>query len=149
MERDALLDGIQFRSDCQEFRFAGKLAWILGVECDPRQIVSYAQPHQIVACELLAGQAIARFLIHLPRPRQILVRDPRFAEQERFAVATLRVEHFAQRGFGFFPLPSLVHACAEPVEVPALRQAGANRWCGATMQNVKRYLKQGRINYVQ
>jgi len=42
--------------------------------------VSNPQFHEVVTCELLAGQAIARFLIHLPRPRQIFVGNPLVTE---------------------------------------------------------------------
>ena len=44
------------------------------------EIMPNAQTHQVIACELLAGQAIACFIIHLPGPGQILVSDAFLAE---------------------------------------------------------------------
>jgi hypothetical protein len=36
--------------------------------------------HQVIACELLAGQAIAGCFIHLPGPGEVLAGDPFSAE---------------------------------------------------------------------
>ncbi len=79
-ERLSLLDPLKFRSQCQYFRFTRNLAWMFGIQGDACEIVPNTQPHQVIACELLACQAIPRFLIHLPTPSQILVCDPLLAE---------------------------------------------------------------------
>ncbi len=58
--------------------------------------------------------------------------DSRFAAFRIF-------EHFAQRGFEFFLLPSRVHACADTkcVEVPARAQVSRRERAGLT-QTVRR-----------
>jgi hypothetical protein len=81
---------------------------MFGIESNARQILPNAQTHEVIASELLAGQAIPCGFLHLPGPGQIFVgdallaemtvglapgqdnpdqfrkRDPRFADQERF-----------------------------------------------------------------
>ena len=48
-----LLDPGEFQSWCQKLGFTGQPARMLWVECDPLQIVSNTQTHQVVAGALL------------------------------------------------------------------------------------------------
>ena len=77
---DLLLDVIQFRSQREKLCFTGDPAWMFGIESNAGQVLSNAQTHQVIACELLAGQAIAGCLIHLPGPGEIFVGNPFVAE---------------------------------------------------------------------
>src|SRR5687767_14313530 len=79
-KQDPLLDVAQFRSECQECCFGSDPAWILWIECGTSEVVSNAQAHQVIASELLAGQAIASCFIHLPGPGQIFVGNALMAE---------------------------------------------------------------------
>jgi hypothetical protein len=67
-ERDQLLDVLKFRSQRQELRFTGNLAWVFWIESNASEIMSNAQTHEVTACELLASQAVAGLIIHLPGP---------------------------------------------------------------------------------
>ena len=79
-DQDQLLDVIQFWSQRQKLCFCGKLAWMFGIEGNAGEILPNAQTHEVIACELLAGQAISGFVIHLPGPGQILVGNPFLAK---------------------------------------------------------------------
>jgi hypothetical protein len=59
-EPDRLLDVLEFRSQCQEFRLAGNLAGMFRVKGNAGQVMPNAQTNQVVASELLAGQAVSR-----------------------------------------------------------------------------------------
>jgi hypothetical protein len=78
--RRSLLDVLEFRSQCQNFCLTGEPAGMFGVQGDTSKVVPGPQPHQVVPSELLAGQAVSRFIVHPPSPRQILVGDPFLTE---------------------------------------------------------------------
>ena len=68
-----LLDPGEFQPWCQKLGFTGQPARMLWVECDPLQIVSNTQTHQVVAGALLAGQSITICIAQRPGSGQVFV----------------------------------------------------------------------------
>jgi hypothetical protein len=88
-KREGLLDVLEFRSYCQNFRLAGNPAGMFRVKGDAGEVVPNAQAHtcpcgrckgQVVAGELLAGQTIPRrFTLHSKLKVEVQWTHTRFA----------------------------------------------------------------------
>jgi hypothetical protein len=79
-KRNELLGPFQFRSQGEQVCFGGEFARMLGVQSNASEVMTNAKAHHVVTSELLAGETIAGFFIHLPSPGQILVGDPFMGE---------------------------------------------------------------------